>query len=400
MGNLYDINPGNKPASAAERTRTHIYEDEIRLIDYLRILWKQKYFIILVSTLPALISGIAIYLLPNNFEITYTYDLNITDKDSKMLLDKFYSQENLDRIINQLKQNNLENYAEKISNADTIQSLRKLVSFEVLTSLSETNEVLKNTGIKNINQIWNHTNKLLTLTIIGNPLEEIPKISSIIRNNFENTIPMYSAKQELNNIIIGLKTEMANIEKNRFHLDLELKTKKSILIKLKSLKPEELTDTVDDVILQFDNVSQNSEYLPLAYQIQATDANIINIEETIKTNQEKYNYYDSTLKLNETIYEDIAKKGSLISTIRQFHSYLVSLVDKYSKNEQIDYLSSYIKRIENTISENRPIIEEPKIYTVPKGLIKKSSIVFAASLIISTIFAFILEVIHKKPIHN
>lgn len=400
MGNLQNINPDDKPTSTASLTKAHIYEDEIRLIDYLRILWKQKYFIIFASIIPVLISGLVIYLFPKEYEVTYTYDLNITEKGSKTLLDKFYSQENLDRIIAGLKRNALDDYAEKISKADTIHSLRQFISFEVLSSFSESNDALKNTRIKDLNQILNHTGKLLTLTIKSNPFENIPKISSIIRDNFEKTIPMYSAKQELNYTIISLKTEMADIEKNRFNLELELKTKKSILTKLKNLKPADITDIADDIILQFDNVSQNSEYLPLAYQIQSTDANIINLEETIQSNQEKYNYYNGLLSLNEKIYSNITKKDVPFYTIHQFHSFLESILENNSNKEQIDYLNAYTKRIENLISTNTPIIEQPKIYPVPKGLIKKCSIVFAASLIISTVLAFLFEVLHKKPLNN
>ena len=47
---------------------TH-YEDEIRLIDYLDVLWKRKWFIILPTFFCVVIAGLYSFLLPSQWEV-------------------------------------------------------------------------------------------------------------------------------------------------------------------------------------------------------------------------------------------------------------------------------------------------------------------------------------------
>ncbi|GAH49061.1 unnamed protein product, partial [marine sediment metagenome] len=48
-----------------------------------------------------------------------------------MLLDKFFSKENIDKIINRLRENGLHRYAEQMTKASTTEGLKKFVDFEV-----------------------------------------------------------------------------------------------------------------------------------------------------------------------------------------------------------------------------------------------------------------------------
>ncbi len=58
-----------------------IYEDEINLIDYFRVLWKRKWLILLGSIIPTLIVGLIIFFLPRDYTITYTYDVKDQYRD-------------------------------------------------------------------------------------------------------------------------------------------------------------------------------------------------------------------------------------------------------------------------------------------------------------------------------
>ena len=98
---------------------------------------------------------------------------------------------------------------------------------------------------------------------------------------------------------------------------------------------------------------------------------------------------------NQKLYDEITKKASPYYTIQQFHPFLVNTVNDYTNKEITDYLSAYIKTIENTMSENIPIIEEPNIYPVPKGTIRNSSIVFVILLMATTFAAFLLEAVKE-----
>jgi len=236
------------------------------------------------------------------------------------------------------------------------------------------------------------------MTIKAKLQRDIQKISLIIRDDFEKVIPIYSVKQKLNETIIGYKAKMADIEENRFSLELELERKKAILTKLKNLEPADSYKIPGSIILHFDNVSENSEYLPLAYQVQAADANIINIEETIKANQEKYDYYKDLLSLNESLFDEIKSKASLYYTIQEFHSFLTNTIADYKDKKLTDYLNAYIKKIENEISAYPPVMEKPRIFLIPKDNVRKIGIVFALLLMITTFGAFLLEGIQKSRV--
>lgn len=355
--------PKNQSVPKNIMSKADTYEDEIDLIDYFRVLWRRKYFIVLGSVLPALIVFLFLFFSPGDYKLTYLYDTGLTEKNYKTLLDKFHSKENLDKLTARLRENEFDEYAQGISKTQ--------IQLEI-------------------------SDALLNMIIIGSPEEYMQRISSIVRDNFEKVIPIYDTKQELNTTIINLKTKIADIEENKFDLELELKRKSAVLKKMKNLQPSDPNKIPGGIILQIDEISQNSEYLPLAYQIQATDVNIINIEETIKANQEKYNYYNKLISLNEKLLDEVKNKISSYYTIQEFHSFLANMMGDYTEKELADYLNAYTKRIENMISINTPVIEKPGVYPIPKGAAKKSTVVFAVLLMITTLIAFLLEGIQKR----
>jgi hypothetical protein len=367
-------------------------DDEIDLIDYFRILWKWKYFIFLFTVLPALIIFLIINFLPKDYEITYIYDTyldnqfpkmlsrelegirdsyqlpaqsgqELLEKNRRILLDQFYSKENLDKLAAKLRDNGLDIYAQGISKSQ--------IKLEISNALS-------------------------TLTIIGSSEQDVQKISSIVREDFEKVIPIYTVREELNSAIAGLNAQMADIKENSFSMELELERKRAILEKMKNLQPSDPDKIPGGIILQIDNIRQNSEYLPLTYQIQAIDANIITIEETINTNQKRYNYYKNLISLNEKLFDEIKNKTSSYYTIQEFHLFLANMMDDYTENELADYLNAYTTRIENMISINTPVIEKPSAYPIPKGTVKKSMVLLASLLIITSFAAFLLEAIQRR----
>ena len=384
--------PNKQSVSKNITGQADIPEDEINLIDYFMVLWRWKYFIFLFTVLPTLIIFLIFNFLPTNYTITYIYDTSFDKefpkllsrelkgkKDSyqpqaqseqelfetnrRILLDQFYSKENLDKLAAKLRENGSDIYAQGISKSQ--------IQLEISNTLS-------------------------TLTIIGNAEQELRKISSIVRDNFEKVIPIYTVMEELNRVIAGFKANMADIKENNFSMELELERKRAILKKMKNLQPSEPDKIPGGIILQIGNISQNSEYLPLAYQIQAIDANIITIEETINANQKKYNYYKNLISLNEKLFDEVKNKTSSYYTIQEFHSFLANMTDKYAENELADYLNAYTERIENMILINTPVIEKPSASPIPKSTIKKGMVLFASLLIITSFVAFLLETVQRR----
>ena len=394
-GSHNDI-PNSRPVPENVRRDANTREDEINLIDYVRILWKRKRLILLGSILPALAFGLVIFFLPRDYKTTYTYDMGLNEKEYKTLLDKFYGGENLDRVISKLEENGLNKFARKIAKATVDKLKAKFIGFEVSPSFFETMETFKMEDVREIEEIQRARGTLLAMIITGRPQKDMATISSVVRDNFEKIIPMYSVKQRLNTTIIGLKSDMAAIEENRYTLELDLAKKRAILTKLRDLKPGESGQIASDIILQFGNVAGNSAFLPLAYQVQAVESTIIDLEENIKANEQKYAYYSSLLSLNQRLFDEVKKEESPYYTIQQYHPFLTNILNDYEDKELVDYLNAYIKKIENSMSANIPIMEVPKVYPVPKGTVKKSAIVLAIFIIVTTFAAFLLEAAERS----
>ena len=367
-------------------------EDEINLIDYLRVLWKRKCFIAFGSVLPTIVVGLIFFFWPRSYKVTYSYDIRQNKRDYNLMVDEFYSAENLNKFT-QLEKDELLERGRRIlldrfysaENLDRLTAELKKDGFdEYAQTISKANIQLDISGTS------------LDMTIIGRSQIDMQRISSIVRDNFEEIIPMYSVKDELSRTIAELQTEMVNIEENRYSQELELERKRAVLTKLKNLEPAAPNENPGGIVLHFDNVSDSNEYLPLAYQVQAVAANIINFEETIKANQEKYNYYKDLLNLNKRLFDEIKNNTSSYYDIREFHSFLRNIISDYEDKELKSYLNAYIKTIENTISTNTPVVEKPRIYPVPKGTINKSAVVFMALLMVTTISAFLLEAVQKS----
>ena len=73
----------DNPKNIMEKVNT--YKDEIDLIDYFRVLWKRKYFIVLFAVLPALIVFLIFIFSPKDYTITYIYDKWLGKEPSKVL---------------------------------------------------------------------------------------------------------------------------------------------------------------------------------------------------------------------------------------------------------------------------------------------------------------------------
>ena len=164
---------------------------------------------------------------------------------------------------------------------------------------------------------------------------------------------------------------------------------------MKNIKAGTLDKSESNVALQFD-ISGKTEYLPVEYQIQATESKTIQLEEQVAANEEKYKHYKDLLTLNEKLSGELRNKTPSYYTIQQFHSFLTDSAKNYEDRALKDYLNSYIKRIKNRISVSAPISGNPKVYAISKGTVKKTAIAFVVLLMVTTFAAFLLEGIGKS----
>jgi hypothetical protein len=388
----------NKNSAATEKKDEVCPEEEINLIEYFRVLWKHKCFIFLATVLPTLIVGVVLFLWPRDYTISYLYNMGLDEKAFKVLEDKFYSTENIEKLAGNLQKKGFDKYTKKLMEAKTIEGLKALVSFEVSPSYFESIKSTEAKNVEELQKIQQAKGTLLIMRVGANSEENIREIASIFRNNFEEIIPLYAEREDLNRNIITFKEKMASIEETKYTLNLQLERKKITLEKLKKLGSEGLDKLPgDNIVLQFNNVGDSSAYLPLPYQMQAAETHIINLEEQIRADKELYDYYISLLKLDEKLFSYVNKTMPSDYRLGQFCSFLTETLAGYKDNAQIaDYLNAYIKRIENKIATTAPLVEKPNVYSIAKGIVKKSGMVLAVSLMISVFAAFLWEGFRKN----
>jgi uncharacterized protein involved in exopolysaccharide biosynthesis len=174
-------NSADKPVvSDAVREEAQVYVDEINLMDYFLVLWKHKWLILVCSVLPVLVVTLSIYCAPRSYKVTYTYDIrgdardnargdvsdwNLNEKNFNVLQSRFYSEDNLNRIINHLQQNKLDDYAEEVRNFKADAS-EKFVEFEVSPSFVDLSK-LNVTDPRQLEKFRDMKAFLLNITIIG-----------------------------------------------------------------------------------------------------------------------------------------------------------------------------------------------------------------------------------------
>jgi hypothetical protein len=379
-----------------------IHEDEIDLIDYFMVLWRRKYFIFLVTILPALIVAVILFFGPRNYRTTYIYGVKsdirddtrgwgLNEKNYNVLISAFYSDGNLKKITKRLNEIGLEKYDKLLR--DRGNRPERFVEFEAKPAFLD----LSKSNITNpeiLSQIRDMEASLLEVTIIGRPLEDIYKISSAVRYNIENIIPLYIVRQQLLSHIRNYNNILADIESGMFGLRLSLKRDNEILERLKKVNTGISDGKQDNIVLQFD-IGRESKYLPLSYQIQAAQSRIIELETRIKADKEKYEYYEELLRLNNKMLAELKDRLSSDYTVEKFIIFLEGLS---GGGEQAlkEYLSSYIKKMENRLLASGPIVGNPQIQPIAKGTIKKSGIVFIIALMIAAFAAFLCEGLEKR----
>jgi hypothetical protein len=392
---------GNKAQAEAA-----YYDDEINLMDYFIVLLRYKRFICLSVVLPVLTAAVILFLLPQNYTVTYIYDVrngaedeaggnasdwSLNEMSYDVLVSLFYSEENINKLSDKLRKEGHEKYAVQLTN--NTQS-REFVKFEAIPTFSDVSK-LKTIDPDQLKKIRNIQASLLHITITGKTIEDMHQVSSVIRNNFENMTPLYSIQEQSSISIREYNNILADIDRNRFSLGLALKNNNKILAGLKMIDTGSLNTKSEGIVMQFD-IGEQNQYLPLTYQIQAAESKAIRQKEDIITNEEKYSYYNDLLDINSRIFAELDSKRTVDYTLAQFKSFLTGLMNTCEKSPLKDYLNSYIRKIENRIEASKPVTEKPEVSPVAKGTIKKIGFVFLITLTLSTFAVFLKQGLEKN----
>jgi len=383
------------PDRQKERTASHtgqqisIGEDEINLADYLRVIWSRRRFILTASVFPALVVGLVIFLRPGKYETSYVYDIGLAQKDYEILYDRFYSDENLDRIVSGLQQAGLTGYIRRRDKAN------EKIALQVSPKFFEGGRS-EPAQIEELRKLQQVKGTLVTITISGQSREKVEKIATIIRGNFEEVLPMYAVRQSLRADIGQLKADMGKIEGSRFDVELEFNLHKAVLAKLERLEPNAASELRGDIIVQFNDVGKNRDFLPLPYQVQAAKSAVVNLEETMRATMEKYKYKGRLLGVAEMLFEHVQQNSNRAYTLGRFCSFVASAGKNYQEPELVDYVDAYLKRLEALRLAYIPVVEKPLVRYVSKGALEKTLLVFVVMLLLTTLAAFVSEGLQRN----
>ncbi len=374
-------------------------EDEINLLDYLTVIWNRKWFILIATVIPTLAVAFSLFSQPRTYTMSYSYDVrnesstwSLNEKNYNVMLSRFYSGENLSKLADKMQKSGLAEYAAQVRGYAG--GTKGLIEFETDPAFFDLSK-LKVTDQTQLRDILNMQASLLNITITGKPIEDMPKISSIIRDNIENVISLYPIHDQLEAAVRSNKNSLAGIESNRFNSNLTLNQNRDVLASLKEIRAQPGGNAESNISLRYD-IGTQSQFLPIGFQIQAVETKIVLLEHQIATTEAKFKHYTDLVSLNKKLLSELNDKISGDYSISQFKTFLSNRLNDIDKPELQDYLSSYIIKIENRMSASKPVTERPRVLSVAKGTVKKSTIVLVAASMLSVFAAFVLEAIKKS----
>lgn len=354
---------------------------------YLNLLWKHRLLIAIVSIVPTATTAALLSLWPAKYAATFAYERQLSEDQHNVLLRRFHSQENLDRLVNRLQEQGLSDYAIRLNKARIRQSFDKLIRFEVSPMYPKR---LQTTDPTTSAQISAFQARLLSVKVFGNSEAQVLKVGAIVTNNIENTLPIYDIRNELKETLQRYKTLTAEIEDNRFNQTLDLQTEQAKLQKLKAIGGD-TEPAQGNIVLQFTDVKNSSKFLPLPYQILAVQSRIIDLQEALAGDMERHEFYVKVLELNNRLLSRIEDNLLTDYTVQRYLNFLGEQL-LASKDEAIsDYLKSYTRKVESLTLVNMRAGEKPVVYPVSRAVVRNSALVFVVFLMIGAFTAVLSE---------
>jgi hypothetical protein len=371
------------------------------VVQFLRLLWRRKLLIAVGSLLPALVAALVLYLWPQDYRTTFVYEHPLKESEYNVLARRFYSMENLDRIAGELRARGLTHCAEDLLGCRTEKSLEKIIRFIASPAYPAR---LQTTDPATSEKISAFPAQLLSIRITAPSRDEVKGLAGVVTTNFEHVLPLYDIRVDLKELIRKLETTAADIEDNRFTLATNLKEEQARFEKLKALEgrsdepngPGPAETSQDKLTLQLSDVDRSREFLPMPYQIRAVQSKIIDLQETINSNESRYAYCIGVLGITRRLLDQVEQSILKQSTAQQFLAFVAEQLQACKDTAQADYLKAYIRKTENLILASTRAGESPAIYPVPKHLVARSALAFVAFLMVMVFAAVVAEAQHSQ----
>ena len=392
---------------------------EPAILRYLGLLWQRRGLVLGGSLLPALLVALVLVLWPRTYTATFFYERPLSESEYNVLLRRFHSRENLDKIIGRLQEQGLTRCVRQFDQARTQQSFEKLVRFDVSPIYPKR---LQTTDPCTSERISAFKTKLLSVEVWGNSPEEVAGVSAVVTDNVESVLPVYDIRVQLKETLAKLRGDAAKIEDDRFKLSLDVQKEKAKLEKFKNLEGAPGEAASGGVILQF-NGDQSLDYLPmfyparsspskvadlretlsdapkyklydylpLSYQVRAVQSKIVDLQETLSNNAQKHDFYLQAMDLDHRLLAKIEESLLTYYTAPQYLGFLGEQLLACRDPVLGDYLRSYIRKTENLVLVNTRAGEKPMVYPLSKDLFKSTVLTFLLFLMTAAFAAVLLE---------
>jgi hypothetical protein len=392
---------------------------EPAILRYLRLLWERRGLVLGGSLLPALLVALVLDLWPHRYTATLFYERPLSESEYNVLLRRFHSQENLDKIIGRLQQRGLTRCVRQFDQARTPPSFEKLVRFEVSPVYPKR---LQTTDPCTSEKISAFKTSLLSVEVLGNSPEELAGVAAVVTDNVESVLPLYDIRTHLKESLAKLRGDAAKIEDDRFKLSLDVQKEKAKLEKLRTLEGAPGDAAPSGVILQF-NGDQSLDYLPLfypvrsspskiadlqetfgsaqkyklydflplSYQVRAAQSKIVDLQETLSSNAQRHDFYLQAMDLDRGLLTKIEENLLTYYTAQQYLGFLGEQLLACKDPLLGDYLRSYIRKTENLVLVNTRAGEKPMVSPISKDIVKSTVLTFLLFLMIAAFAAVLLE---------
>jgi hypothetical protein len=361
---------------------------EPAVLRYFRLLWKHRWLILGGSLLGALLTALVLYLWPGKYTATFSYERPLAESEYGVLLRRFHSQENLDKIIGRLQEGGLSRYVRRLDRARARQSFEKLIRFDVSPMYPKR---LQTTDPCTSERISGFRARLLSVKVSGGSEEEVAGVSAVVTGNIESVLPIYDIRNHLKETLAKLRDDAAKIESDRFKLSTDLQKEKAKLEKFKALESSPIEAAEGSVVLQFNNAEKSRDYLPMSYQVRAVQSKVVDLQETLTNNAEKYSFYLQMLELDNQLLTKIEERLLTYYTAQEYLAFLREQLLACQDPALGDHLKSYIRKTENLVLVNTRAGERPVVYPVSKSIGARSALVFILFLMIATFVAVLWE---------
>ena len=200
---------------------------------FLHLLWRRRLLIAAGSLIPALLAAMLLSLWPRKYTATFVYEHPVKESEYNVLVRRFYSLENLEKVAGQLREKGLTQCAQDLLDCQSEGSLEKLIR---LTASPAYPKRLQTTDPATSEKISAFQAQLLSVQITGRSRKDVETIAAVVTANFERVLPMYAIRSDLKELIRRFKTRPRKSKMDRFTLDMDLQREQARLEKLKALE--------------------------------------------------------------------------------------------------------------------------------------------------------------------